>query len=85
MFMHLAAPTQCLGISQYSEQQRSPDKLLFGTNLRQNNVLVVLNAVYNRDSHSEQLPTPAWATGGHTLFVFGRCQWESFGVWKVLW
>jgi hypothetical protein len=55
---------QFLGISQYSEQKRRPDKLLLLASLRQNNVLDVLNAVSDRGSQCEQLPTPAWATGG---------------------
>ena len=63
MSMHLAAP-QFLDISQYSEQYRRPDKLLLCANPRQNNVLDVLNAVSDQDSHSVQLRTPAWATGG---------------------
>jgi hypothetical protein len=58
---------QFLGISQYSEQKRRPDKLLLRANLGQNNVLDVLNAVSDQDFHSEQLPTPAWATGGMAI------------------
>jgi hypothetical protein len=84
MSMHLAA-LQFLDISQYSEQPRKHDKLLLCANLRQNNVLVDLNAVSDQDFHSEQLPTPHGPLGVPTLFILGRCQWGGLGGWKVLW